>query len=127
MAMMIKDNVSLDNIEGDDALGDTYIIVPKFMPATQDNMWWFPYTPKTAGAATEAHAFHKTFSTSLHNLEKVWSLLDKEGLQPPDRCPKHLLWALHFMKCYPLQALGCTAVSASDGAAKSGSGPSMLS
>ena len=30
--------------------------------------------------------------------------------------PKHLLWALHFMKVYPKQSPGCLAVGASAGA-----------
>jgi hypothetical protein len=35
VAVMIEDDISLDNIEGDDALGDTYI-VPNFIPAVWD-------------------------------------------------------------------------------------------
>ncbi len=62
---------------------------------------------------TKAHAFCETFGTPLHNVERVWSLLNEEGLQPPNRSPKHSLWALHFMKCYPLQTLGCEAIGAS--------------
>ena len=37
MATMIVEDVSLNNIEGDDALEDTYII-PDFMPANWDIM-----------------------------------------------------------------------------------------
>jgi hypothetical protein len=116
MAAMIKDNVSsLDNIEEDNTSGDTYVL-PDFMPATRDIMRWFPCRPKAAGAATEARAFRETFGTPLHNVERVWFLLDQEELQPPNGHPKHLLWALHFLKVYPLQAQGCAAVGASGGA-----------
>jgi hypothetical protein len=86
------------------------------MLATRDIMRRFPCRPEAAGAATEARAFRETFGTPLHNVERVWFLLDGEELQPPGGCPKHLLWALHFLKVYPLQAPGCAAFGASGGA-----------
>ena len=63
MAATIEEDVSLynDNIEDDDALvGETYVL-PDIMCAARDIMWRFPRRPGAAGAATEAHAFHKTF------------------------------------------------------------------
>ena len=118
MAATIEDDVSLDNNnieEGDDDGRESYVL-PNFMPAARDIMQLFPRRPQVAGAATEARAFRETFGTPLHNVERVWFLLDQEELQPPNGHPKHLLWALHFLKVYPLQAQGCAAVGASGGA-----------
>jgi hypothetical protein len=113
MATTIKDDVSLD--DDNNASGESYVL-PNFMPAARDIMRRFPRRPEAAGAATEARAFRETFGTSLHNVERVWFLLDQEELQPPNGSPKHLLWALHFLKSYPLQAPGCAAAGASGGA-----------
>jgi hypothetical protein len=43
-------------------------------------------------------------------------LLERAFLLPEGGRPKHLLWALHFMKVYPKQCPGCSAVGASDSA-----------
>ena len=51
------------------------------MPAARDIMWRFPRRPEAAGAATEARAFRETFGTPLHNVERVWFLLDQEELR----------------------------------------------
>ncbi len=91
---MTENDVSLDNIKGGDNLDDSNI-VPDFLPATQDIMNWFPCL--NAAPSTKARAIHKIFGTSLHLVEKLWFLLNQEELQPVSGCPKHLLWALHFM------------------------------
>ncbi len=62
MATTIEDDISLDDIEGDDASGDTYN-VPHFIPAIRAIIWRFPCTPGAAGAATETRAFCNTFGT----------------------------------------------------------------
>ena len=49
-------------------------------------------------------------------VEREWELLNRDSLLPDSGCPKHLLWALHFMKVYPKQSPGCLAVGASAGA-----------
>ena len=79
MAVMIEDDISLDDIEGDNASGDTFI-VPNFLPATWDIMRQLPHTSEEARMATKACILCKTFSTPLCNLERVWFLLDKEEL-----------------------------------------------
>jgi hypothetical protein len=43
-------------------------------------------------------------------------LLERDSLLPEGGRPKHLLWALHFMKVYPKQSPGCLAIGASAGA-----------
>jgi hypothetical protein len=108
-----EDDISLDNIEGRDDSDNTYI-VPNFMPVAWYIMNWFS-CPNT-GPSTKTCAACKTFGTSLHLVENLWFLLDQEDIQPVSGRPKHLLWALHFMKVYPKQAPGCAAVGVSGGA-----------
>jgi hypothetical protein len=43
-------------------------------------------------------------------------MLGEGSLRPKKSKPKHLLWALFFLKVYPLQSPGCSAISASAGA-----------
>jgi hypothetical protein len=49
-------------------------------------------------------------------VQETWELLGRDSLLPEVGRTKHLLWALHFMKVYPKQSLGCLAVGASAGA-----------
>ena len=49
-------------------------------------------------------------------VQETWELLERDSLLPEVGRTKHLLWALHFMKVYPKQSLGCLAVGASAGA-----------
>ena len=56
------------------------------------------------------------FGTSVLVVKKVWELLERDSLLPEDGRPKHLLWALHFMKEYPKQSPGCSAAGTSAGA-----------
>ena len=130
MATTIEDDASLDNFEDDEALEDTIIIpdfmpdarlgdtivVPNFMPDTRHIMRWFPCSADVDAAPTEVRAFRETFDTSRLVVQKVWSLLVQEGVLPHKGLPKHLLWALHFLKVYPLQGPGCAAVGESGGA-----------
>jgi hypothetical protein len=67
-------------------------------------------------ATTETRHFGKFFGTSVLVVENTWELLERDSLLPEGGCPKHLLWALHFMKVYPKQSPGCLAVGASAGA-----------
>ena len=67
-------------------------------------------------ATTETRHFREFFGTSVLVVEKTWELLERDSLLPEGGFPKHLLWALHFMKVYPKQSPGCSAVGASAGA-----------
>jgi len=49
-------------------------------------------------------------------VEKICELLERDSLLTEGCRPKHLLWAIHFMKVYPKLSLGCSAVGASAGA-----------
>ena len=71
----------------------------------------FPHSD--AAAPTKICSFCKIFGT---RLPIVSIMLWEEDLLPEGGSPKHLLWALHFLKVYPLQAPGCAAVGASGGA-----------
>jgi len=64
---------------------------------------------------TEIGYFWEFFGTNMLIVKRVWELLDRDSLLPEGGRPKHLLWALHFMKVYPKQSPGCSAVGASAG------------
>ncbi len=97
-------DLDVEVIEGDD---DEY----DFMPDARDIMNKSPRPD--AAASTEIRAFRETFGISLPIVSMVWSMLWEEGVVPEGGRPKHLLWALHFLKVYPLQAPGCAAVGGS--------------
>jgi hypothetical protein len=74
-------------------------------------------THRVGAATTETRHFREFFGTIVLVVEKVWELLERDSLLPEGGRPKHLLWALHFMKVYPKQTSpGCSAVGASAGA-----------
>ncbi len=66
--------------------------------------------------STESWHFREFFGTSVLVVKTVWELLKRDSLLPEGDRPKHLLWALHFMKVYPKQSPGCLTVGASAGA-----------
>jgi len=84
------------------------------MPDARDILNKFPRPD--AAASTKICAFHETFGTSLLIVSKVWSMLREEDVLLEGGHPKNRLWALHFLKVYPLQAPGCAAIGASGGA-----------
>jgi len=60
--------------------------------------------------------FREIFGTNVLVVKKNWELLERDSLLSEGGRPKHLLWALDFMKVYPKQSPGCLAVGASVGA-----------
>jgi hypothetical protein len=74
---------------------------PDLMPDARDIMNKFPRPD--AAASTEIRAFRETFGTSVLIVSKLWSMLWEEDILPEGGRPKHLLWALHFLKVYPLR------------------------
>jgi hypothetical protein len=46
----------------------------------------------------------------------VWDMLGEGGLRPEKSKPKHLLWALYFLKVYPREGPVCSAIGGSKGA-----------
>ena len=67
-------------------------------------------------AAMEDRRFHGLFGARIEIVLKVWSMLLEDGLRPKKSKPKHLLWTLYFLKVYPREAPGCSAVGGSKGA-----------
>jgi hypothetical protein len=104
---------SNDDDDNDDDDDDSYLL-PDFMPPTRVIMNRPPR--EKSSFAIAARIFRELFGTNLRVVDNVWFLLDDLEINPEGGLPKHLLWALHFMKAYPLQAQGCAAVGGSDGA-----------
>ncbi len=64
----------------------------------------------------EECGFHSFFGARNEILLKVWSMLGEGSLRPKNSEPKHLLWALYFLKVYPREGPECSAVGGSKGA-----------
>jgi hypothetical protein len=64
-------------------------------------------------AAMEDRQFRSFFYVRQDINEMVWDILGEGGLHPKKSKPKHLLWALYFMKVYPREDPRCSAVSGS--------------
>ena len=67
-------------------------------------------------AAMEDRRFRSLFGARIEIVLKVWLMLGKDGLRPKKSKPRHLLWKLYFLKVYPWEAPGCSAVGGSKGA-----------
>jgi hypothetical protein len=66
-------------------------------------------------STTKTRLFCEFFGTSKRVVEVVWELVIRDELRPRGGRPEHLLWALHFLKVYPMQSQGCAVVGASNG------------
>ncbi len=64
--------------------------------------------------STEVRLFREFFGTSLLVVELVWKLIVQGKHLPQDGRPEHLMWCLHFLKVYPKQGPGCSAVGGSE-------------
>ena len=91
--------------EGDDAM---------FFRAARDIM--NRVGRKVGTAAREDRRFREHFGAPFAIVRMVWDMLVEGGLLPNKGEPKHLLWSLYFLKCYPKEGPGCAAVGASKGA-----------
>jgi hypothetical protein len=67
-------------------------------------------------AGMEDRHFCEFFGANISIVSMVWDMLTANGLRPKKSRPKHLLWALYFLKVYPKQSPGCSVVGASTGA-----------
>ena len=104
-----KDDESSSN--SDDELDNFGTPLPDFMPLALEIQ--NRATCRIGTDLMEARRFREFFGTSLVVVEQIWELLERESLLPDGCDPKHLLWALHFMKVYPKQSPGCSAVGGS--------------
>ena len=107
--MSIMDSSDESSNESDDSY-----LLPDFMSPARVIMNRPPR--EKYSLAIKALIFRELFGTKLEVVENVWFLLDELELHPKGGLPKHLLWAFHFMKAYPLEAQGCSAVGGSGGA-----------
>ena len=94
-----EDNENLDNV---------------FFCATRDIMNWV--RRKVGTAAREDRRFREHFGAPFAIVRMVWDMLVEGYLLPEKSKPKHLLWTLYFLKCYPKEGPGCAAVGGSKGA-----------
>jgi hypothetical protein len=97
MAASIEaDTSTVESDESDD--NDSYNL-PNFMPPARVIMNR-NRNHRHSSEATEMRIFRELFGTRLLVVENLWFLLDEHSLHPEGGLPKHLLWALHFMKAY---------------------------
>jgi len=71
---------------------------------------------KVGSAAREDRRSRKHFGAPFAIVRMVWDMLVEGGLLPEKGKPKHLLWMLYFLKCYPKESPGCAVVGGSRGA-----------
>jgi hypothetical protein len=71
---------------------------------------------KVGMAAREDRRFREHFGAPFAIVQMVWDMLVEGGLLPKNGKPKHLLWTLYFLKCYPKEGPGYAAVGGSRGA-----------
>ena len=107
-------SVSDDDSISDEELGHILTPLPDFKALARDIQ--NHGARQTGTDRMEARHFREFFGTSIVIVQKIWELLERDSLLPDGCDPKHLLWALHFMKVYPKQSTGCLAVGASAGA-----------
>ncbi len=108
--------VDTSTVESDESYDDNSYNLPDVMPPTRVIMNRNRDRRNDLTEATEMRIFRELFGTRLLVVKNLWFLLDELSLHPEGGLPKHLLWALHFMKAYPLQAQGCAAFGRSSGA-----------
>ena len=74
-------------------------------------------TSRIVGTAQmEDRRFRELFGARMEIVVHIWVMMEKDDLLPPKSKPKHLLWTLYFLKCYPKEGPGCAAVGESKGA-----------
>ena len=71
---------------------------------------------KVGTSAREDRRFREHFGAPFAIVRMVWDMLVEGGLLPEKGKPKHLLWMLYLMKCYPKESPGCAVVGVSRGA-----------
>jgi hypothetical protein len=71
---------------------------------------------KVGTTAREDRRFREHFGAPFAIVRMVWDMLVEGGLLPKNGEPKHLLWTLYFLKCYPKEGPGCATVGGLRGA-----------
>jgi len=66
---------------------------------------------------TEDRRFREYFGTSVHTAINAWNLLNEHDKLDEGSKVSHMLWAMYFLKCYPLTQEACAAAGAADAGA----------
>jgi hypothetical protein len=67
-------------------------------------------------AEMEDRRFRELFGARMEIVVHLWEMMEEDNLLPEKGKPKHLLWMLYFLKVYPREGPGCSAVGGSGGA-----------
>jgi len=103
-----------DGSDDDDNEGDRDVEEAVFLRDARDIQ---NRTSRGVGtAAMEDRRFCGLFGACIEIVLKVWFMLGEGGLRPKKSKPKHLLWTPYFLKVYPREAPGCSAVGGLKGA-----------
>ena len=98
--------------EGDD--DDETFVVPDFISLARNIQ---NRSIKQVGTQeVEKRRFKEFFGASLEVVEIIWEMLYERDFLPDNSQPKHLLWTCYFLKVYPKQETGCSAVGGISGA-----------
>ena len=73
-------------------------------------------TKKVGSETVESRRFTDFFGCRLEIAMLLWRMLEEYEIMPNKGKIKHLLWTLYFLKVYPKQSPGCSAVGATTGA-----------
>ncbi len=71
---------------------------------------------KMGTATMEDCLFSAFFGAWKEIVHMVWDMLGEGSLRPEKCKPRHMLWALYFLKVYPWEGPGCFVVGGSKGA-----------
>ena len=71
---------------------------------------------KINSAQTEDRSSRDFFGVGVHVGIITWTLLSENNLLPEGAIVPHLLWAMHFLCCYPKQEEGCASAAGEKGA-----------
>ena len=66
---------------------------------------------------TEDQCFREYFGGSVHTAINAWKLLNEHNKLDEGSEVSHMLWAMYFLKCYPLTQEACAAAGAADAGA----------
>jgi hypothetical protein len=100
-----SNSVDTDNVSNDNnASNNNTSNIDVFLMTARDIM--YRASRKIGTVTMEDHLFHSFFGAQKEILKMVWNMLGEGGLHPKKSKPKHMLWALYFLKVYPREGHG---------------------
>ena len=103
-----------DEDDGHEGLDYVSALEKEFFRAARDIQ---NRTSRIVGTAQmEDRRFRELFGARMEIVVHLWEMMEKGNLLPKKSKPKHLLWTLYFLKVYPREGPGCSAVGGSGGA-----------